>query len=197
MKRALPEILLLPESPERTAALAEWLQSLDPDSLILVGGAAVELYTGGAYSTSDLDFVGSLSPSAESELESAGFRKIGRHWAHEEARVFLEFPGTQLDEGAGSVDLQIAGCTVRVIAPEALIVDRLSAWQHWSSERDAVNAFLVHRSSPTDDRSLTDLAKRSEVLPALESLRRALRRWESEEPSPEDLRKWARRIPGE
>ena len=56
-------ILALPEGIERTAALAAWFQSLfspGAEVPILVGGAAVEIYSGGAYTSGDLDFVGEV-----------------------------------------------------------------------------------------------------------------------------------------
>ena len=56
-------ILALPEGPERTTVIVEWIQSLyaDDDRVpVFVGGAAVEILTGGAYTTGDLDFVGSV-----------------------------------------------------------------------------------------------------------------------------------------
>ncbi len=61
----IEEILALDESPSRTAALVSWIQSLyeDEDGVpILVGGAAVELYTSDAYTTGDLDHVGHIPP---------------------------------------------------------------------------------------------------------------------------------------
>ena len=52
---------------------------------ILVGGGAVELYTAGAYTTGDFDFVGDVPPEVKAAFEKAGFKKEGRHWIqHEE-----------------------------------------------------------------------------------------------------------------
>lgn len=192
------DILDRPESPARTAALAEWIQSLyDDDEPILVGGAAVELYTGGAYSTGDLDFVGHVPPSVEEALREHGFSKKGRHWTHEEGRVFVEFPGANLGEGERAVVLELDGHRVRLVAPEALIVDRLAAWQFWRSEEDAVNALLIARAVATDPDALQALATRRQVVPALERLTRALERWSETEPTPEELTAWAEKPPTE
>ncbi len=64
--------------PERTAALVAWFQGLFEDrseAPVLVGGGAVELYTGGAYVTGDLDFVGSTTDSVAERLQEEGFKR--------------------------------------------------------------------------------------------------------------------------
>lgn len=86
----IEEILSLPDGPDKTARIAAWIESCfrDPTRVpILVGGAAVEIVTGGAYTIGDLDFVGSVDPTVSSEFERAGFRRHGRHWIHEDAQV--------------------------------------------------------------------------------------------------------------
>jgi hypothetical protein len=96
----IEEILTLSESPARTAALVAWLKSLfenEDDVPVLVGGAAVELFTVGAYTTGDIDLVGAVTSSVRAALEVAGFERHGRHWIHEQAQVFIEFPGSALD----------------------------------------------------------------------------------------------------
>ncbi|MDX1645374.1 MAG: hypothetical protein R3244_13550 [Thermoanaerobaculia bacterium] len=192
------EILRLPDSAARTAAIAEWIQSLYEDEVpILVGGAAVELYTGGAYSTGDLDFVGHVPASVDSALRAHGFTRDGRHWIHEEGRVFVEFPGASLGEGERAAEIEIDGHRVRLLAPEALVVDRLAAWQFWRSEEDAANALLVARAVATDPDALQALGERREVVPALERLIEALERWSETDPNPEELIEWARRPPTE
>ena len=47
-------------------------------SPILVGGAAVEFYTGGAVTTGDFDFVTPLQDEFFQELENVGFRRPER-----------------------------------------------------------------------------------------------------------------------
>ena len=68
----LQNVLSLPEGPRRTAALAAWVQGLIADKgqvPVLVGGGAVEILAGGAYTTGDLDFVGSVTLPVRKELE--------------------------------------------------------------------------------------------------------------------------------
>ncbi len=127
----------LPEGPRRTATLVAWMQSIYPSQEsvpILVGGGAVELYTAGAYATGDLDFVGDVPDEVAAELVRSGFVRRGRHWVHEEGRVFFEFPGSRLEPESEPVRLRRGGATLRVIRAEALLADRLAAWKFWRSE---------------------------------------------------------------
>ncbi len=193
--KPLAQALSLPEGVDRTAALAEWIQSLYQRSSrpVLVGGSAVELYTQGAYTSGDLDFAGDVPPSVARELSTAGFVKRGRHWVHEQGRVLLEFPGKRSTDPEGAREIEAAGARVLVLAPEDLLVDRLAAWKFWRSEVDAVNALLLWRSYGKRLRRsrLDRLASSEEVADAL----RALEKFAEDhrlEPSPADLLQWSR-----
>ncbi len=187
----------LDEGPIRVAALAAWLQSLATSAEqkpVLVGGGAVELYSGGAYRTGDLDFVGNLGEEGERQLEAVGFRRRGRHWIHEEHQIFLEFPSAQLDEGERAGVIEVGEYSVVVIGLEELIVDRLAAWQFWSSEIDAVNALRLRQGSAADldPARLREIAGASGVASALDALDQFTDRLGDREPSVEELEEWSR-----
>src|SRR5262245_18070190 len=144
VQKALERALRLPEGVKQTAAVAAWIQSLYASAPpILVGGAAVELYSGGAYTTGDLDFVGMVTPEVARELEKNGFRREGRHWIHDERQLFVEFPGTAIDSGATTARIEVDGTPVLTLSPEDMIADRLAAWQFWNSATDGASAFLI------------------------------------------------------
>jgi len=189
-------ILDLEDGPTKTARLAAWIQSLsgeDDQPPVLVGGGAVELVTGGAYTTGDLDFVGSISPAVSRSLVAAGFERHGRHWVHELAQVFIEFPSDRLgtDERADWFD--VAGERILMISLEDLLVDRLGAWQYWQSSVDAVNAWMVWRTA----RSAIDLDRLERRVQqagwerAWVGLRSFGERWQDGEPSREEMESWA------
>jgi hypothetical protein len=135
------EILIQDEGPGRTAALVAWIQNLfEGAAPVLVGGAAVELYTGGAYTTGDIDRVGSVSIHVAQKLEGAGFERHGRHWIHESAQIFVEFPGESLGPTEEDTWIEVEGHRIRAISVEDLLVDRLGAWEYWQSAIDGVNA---------------------------------------------------------
>ena len=192
------EILSQPDGPDKTAALVAWVQGLYEDESsvpVLVGGAAVELLTGGACTTGDLGFVGRVPETVAGRLRAAGFETQGRHWIHPRGQLFIEFPGSELDPLEESVDLEIAGWRLLVLAPEAVLVDRLAAWEHWHSSTDGVNAFLVLRAvgDKLDWQQLESLARRREVGRALDRLCDFATRLGDSEPSLAELEQWARK----
>jgi hypothetical protein len=190
-------ILDLPEGPERTLALVAWFQALykSQPAPILVGGGAVELYTGGAYRTGDLDFVGSVPPEVAARLEEAGFRRQGRHWLHEDGEVFIELPGSTLGTGERSATLRRGRTQVLLVSPEDLVVDRLSAWQFWGSEQDAVNAFQICQYTAIDEKRAQERAEQSGVSKSYQSLRRFRKLLAGADASAEQLSDWARTRP--
>jgi hypothetical protein len=192
----IEEILALEEGPGSTAALVSWLQSLfeEEDSApVLVGGAAVELYTLGAYTTGDVDLVGTVTPRAARALEGAGFERHGRHWIHEPAQVFVEFPGTALEPDEQTTWLEVEGRRVRIISVEDLLVDRLGGWEYWESSVDGVNALLLLRAQKEriDFARLERRVDQAGWRKAWGALVRFAERWEHVEPPVEEVERWA------
>ena len=108
----------LPDGPRRTAAIAAWIQSLYVSKPpVLVGGAAVELYTRGAYTTGDFDFVGGVPATVGKALEEVGFRREGRHWVHSKAQLYVEFPGDAVQEHEKTAKVELDGISVLTLSP--------------------------------------------------------------------------------
>ena len=196
----LNEALSLPEGPQRTAAITAWVQGLfskENQVPVLVGGAAVELLTGGAYTTGDLDFVGSVPASVRRDLEASGFKRSGRHWIHDQAEIFLEFPGESLAPEEKAVRREVFGFEVVLVSVEDLLVDRLGAWAYWKSGIDGANAFLLYRTcrQEIDGDRLNLRAREAGFEEALEALRAFDDDWSESEPDPETLEHWANRGP--
>jgi hypothetical protein len=193
-------IFQLDEGPDRTAALVAWVQGLyeeDSATPVLVGGAAVELYTRGAYTTGDVDLVGSVTPSVARALEEAGFKRRGRHWIHEPAQAFIEFPGSTLGADEEPSWLEIGGRRVRIISAEDLLIDRLGAWEYWQSSVDGVNALLLWRAR-SQHLDVDRVEKRIEQTgwhKAWKSLLEFVSRWGREDPAAETIEEWANEGP--
>jgi len=193
----IDEVLDRPPGPARTAALTEWVQSLyDSDPPVLVGGAAAELYSGGAYTTGNIDLVGSVPVRVEERLGGAGFTREGRYWIHPDG-LFIEFPGSHLDHHEQVRELQAEGSTVLVVSPEDLIADRLAHWQFWKSTIDALNALTVRRlwAGRLDTERLHAAAEAQEVSSALNSLESLVETLGNRTPEPGELEEWARQTP--
>ncbi|HET9334243.1 MAG TPA: hypothetical protein VFQ21_11760 [Gemmatimonadota bacterium] len=174
----------------RTAALVASFQGLFASQPpVLVGGGAVELYTGGAYRTGDLDFVGRIPSEVSRKLAAAGFRKRGRHWLHEEAQIFIELPAAEFDRDVRIDAIRIHEWTVVLLSPEDLLVDRLAAWKFWRVPVEGINAYLLYRARghTMDERRLEEAAGIEEVTNELESLRR----FGNRERPPEEIEAWA------
>lgn len=185
--------------PDRTAAVAAWFQSLFrsiDEAPILVGGAAVELYTHGAYRTGDLDFVGRVTDDVRTKLEEAGFRRRGRHWVHEESRIFIELPSSRLDASVRVWEIRFGKWKVRALSPEDILVDRLAAWKFWKSVPDGVNAFLLwrDRSDEMEIERLESRASEEHVADALESVRGLADRVSTRSEGFEEVERWARSV---
>lgn len=198
MESKLKNILSLPHRLERSAALAQWLQGLydsEADRPILVGGAAVELLTGSAYLTEDLDFVGTVTPLIARALKEAGFGPLGRHWIHERARVYFAFHDKRLQLGEKAVEWSFGRCRVLMVSPEDLLVDRLSAWQNCGSPVHGIQAYLLYHAvhGPMDAWRLQNRAAQEKVEKSLESVVRLFFRSRGRVPGNETLGAWASR----
>jgi hypothetical protein len=100
------------------------------EKLVVVGGSALSVYSGGAYVSEDVDLVGRATELVP-VLQRWGFtpREVGhrRYWVHEELGFFLDLidrpeyvglsEGTRIEETAFG--------PVRLSAPEDLILRRL------------------------------------------------------------------------
>ena len=137
--------------------------------------------------------MGVVQADVANRLEAEGFRKEGRHWIHEKGQLFDEFPSVELDPEDKTATLNIGGVRVLTLKPEALIVDRLAAWQFWRSGVDGANAYLIWRGNRDRlDRSyLTRLARGRKTEEALRRLLSFGKRFARRAPSQEELEEWA------
>lgn len=124
----------------RLLALGALTARLAPDGIepILVGGCALELYTEGGYSTSDVDLALPSNPEVDAAFADLGFAKRGRFWVRPELELYFEAPAPAglPGETAPRTELDVDGLRVVVLGVEDLLVDRLRAWVHWKSDED-------------------------------------------------------------
>ncbi len=151
------------------AIIAEALRSVGQDP-ILVGGAAVEYYTEGGYSTADVDMVSEGGPELIKVMGNLGFHKIGKDFSHPKLKIYVEFPGRALKASEKFSELEIYGHRLRIISIEDLVVDRLCAFKFWKSTIDGVNTLLLLELGEAEPSRVQQRAQEEGVQDALEVL---------------------------
>ena len=144
-------------------------------SVILVGGQAVETYTGGVFTTGDIDITTTDAGGTEELLSKLGFAKEGMVWVSPRLGLAIHLVASYPSRGLRVRTIEVDGYSVKVVGVEDLIVDRLAAAKLWKSDRDAEQAkalLNVFRES-LDNAYLDELAKEESVY---DFLRRARRR---------------------
>jgi hypothetical protein len=94
---------------------------------VVIGGLAVEFWTRGMYSTSDIDLYLPHGPAVLQLLEPLGFERRGRHYVLPEQEIFVEAPGPSFpaeSEDVYEVTLR-SGFVVPVLSTADVLVDRL------------------------------------------------------------------------
>ena len=137
------------------AELAAYVQShlrKQEIEVILSGGAAVGIYSRGAYISKDIDLVNTHFTRRE-KIEEAmcaiGFKSIGRHFEHPDSDHVVEFPPGPLSVG-GSSEIKISELSydtglLQIISPTDCIKDRLSHYYHWGDRQCMLQAKLVSK----------------------------------------------------
>ena len=135
---------------------------------VLVGGQAIEVYTGGQFETADIDIVVNKKPLAEKLLNAVGFRNQSGIWYNEDLNIIVQI----LDEYySGDKDkirkFKIREFELNVAAPEDLIVNRLYQAKIWKSnpqkDLEQAAALLKIFSKLIDRDYLYKIAKRHNV----------------------------------
>lgn len=120
--------------------------------IIIVGGFAVEVYTGSTYRTLDVDII------TEGPLTRKILEKILEKITHEKtSRVYIttlpvlaakaiDIVGSNYTSSRPPVKIRLDKYYVYVEAPEELIVKYLAAWKYWKSEEDRDKALLLYKS---------------------------------------------------
>ncbi len=119
---------------------------------VLTGGACANLYSGGAYTSLDADFV-LIGPCTTQNLDQAmatlGFERRRDRYVHPGLRFFVEFPRGPLGIGE---DIRVrpvwrhrrTGKTLALSATDACR-DRLAAFYHWNDRQSLEAAVAIAR----------------------------------------------------
>jgi len=143
---------------------------------IVVGGQAVEFYTGGGYATMDIDLICEASINKIGKvLEPLGFHQDNKYWIldSETINIAIEIPSGPL---AGSKDklheVEIDNHKAYFIGIEDIIIDRLNAYVHWNEEwqEEWILGMMVSNLENIDWDYLNKIASQEKVTDALNEI---------------------------
>jgi len=143
-------------------------------SVFLVGGQAVETYTGGVFTTGDIDITTTDTKETEALLEKLGFAKEGMIWVSVRLGMAVHLVASYPRRSVRHRTFEVDGYLVKVVGVEDLVIDRLCAAKFWNSERDAEQAkalLNVFRDS-IDEGYLEETARAENVHDLLMQTRR-------------------------
>jgi len=146
--REVESILAAEKTPDRRirslAALLTAESGLGTDGVLVVGGSAIEIYTGGAYVSGDIDILVTDREQAARVLRSWGFRDEGKMFTKPSLDLYVDL---MQRENSGSARLTRILSTrfgpVRLGAIEDLIVKRLRETRFWSQPKALAQAILL------------------------------------------------------
>lgn len=112
---------------------------------ILVGGGAVEVYTGIRFATGDLDIVAPDKKITMEVLDALDFELPinTRHYVNRSINALVEIHGSKLKGKELPVELSYKKVPLLLVSPEDCIADRLAGYRKHGSTLDFLNAFLV------------------------------------------------------
>lgn len=149
---------------------------------IVIGGLAVEFWTDGAYTTTDVDLYLPHGPAVDDLLTELGFVKEGRHWVLREYELFIEAPASFPAEEEEAAEVKLSsGDKVLVLSIEDVIIDRLHQFVS-GGHRDVVEqGMTLLLSDEVDHGRLRRRAESERLSRALIELERLVQRARKDE----------------
>jgi hypothetical protein len=154
---------------EIAAVISEALKTINQDP-VLVGGAAVEYYTEGEYTTGDIDMVAPGGPPLWELMRQLGFERKGKDYVYPKLDIYIEFPGETLGHHVLSNIIDINGTRLEIISIEDLVIDRLCSYKFWGTGQDGLAAVQLMEAGPLNENRLKERAIEENVLDALDYL---------------------------
>lgn len=182
----LERALSLANETERKLAVASLIHELvEPLGFraIVIGGVAVEFWTHGAYSTTDLDLYLPHGPAVDDRLALLGFERQGRHWVLERHDLFVEAPASFPAPSEEVAEIELSnGRVALVLAPEDVLIYRVHEFVATGHPGVGEQSIALLAAPDLDHPRLVRRAEEEGLLDAtaaLERLRLRLRRGET------------------
>mgnify|MGYP000164959282 CR=1 FL=1 len=179
----LPRLRTEIDETKRYLSFIAWLnkkfEELHIGKIIITGGFAVEIYTGRAYRTMDVDIVvdGSLATKVIEGFLSKFSEKIGRGYLPKYELLdvkSIDIVSNSYTRKAKPIKIIIDDYYAYLEPPEELIVTYLSGWKFWKSTEDRDKAmwlYIVWRDR-LDEEYLIQRVVEEKVMDKLNELRR-------------------------
>ncbi len=157
---------------ELLAQLNEAMRQRGLPRPILVGGAAVEYYSGSAVMTGDVDLTSPVQPELEEELVRLGFTKEGlghtpMGWVHPSLKLGFEVVASTPMDGAVDATrialIDLATGAFAIIPVEDLIADRMGQYASGTAPEMLAQARKLFALHPDLDRDYLERRTRHET----------------------------------
>ncbi|MGI0007234.1 MAG: DUF6036 family nucleotidyltransferase [Nitrosotalea sp.] len=145
---------------------------------ILVGGEAIDLYTAGTFSTSDIDLVVDNKAVTENLLNRFGFgKKENGLWFNLDLNIVIQVIDQSYSGDSDRLQkFKIKNYEIKVAAPEDLIQNRLYSAKFWKSnpQRDMEESIALLRifADSLDNSYLNKLAREHDIVDYLADARK-------------------------
>ncbi|MET1127722.1 MAG: hypothetical protein ABWW70_00175 [Thermoproteota archaeon] len=180
--KLIPQLQGEADEAKRYLLFLSWLntrlEEMGFGRIVITGGFAVELYTGRAYRTMDVDVIveGAAALRVVEQLLAAISERIGRGYLPAEPlnAKSIDIVSTVYPHRARPVKLVVGQFHVYIEPPEEIIVTYLSGWKHWGSTEDRDKAIWVYTvwKDRLDEHYLEQRAREEEAYEMYEELKR-------------------------
>lgn len=141
------------------AAIQEEMKKF-ANSVIVVGGSAVEFYSAASYMTKDLDFIAKDTHNINLVMSNLGFKNDQSIWYHDDTTVIIEFPkGPLVGDENKAINVETPFGEVKLIGVEDIIIDRASAVKFWNDSSEWTEYLMLTHFDELDKQYLFDQAK--------------------------------------
>ena len=125
------------------AEISSFFEERGLGRIVVVGGFAVEVYSGSAYRTGDVDII--VEGDVDLLRRALGLIEEwrGRAWVYRGLRYAIDIVSTRYDKPREPIVLEVGGKHVYVEPPEESVIESLNACVYWGSDLDCEKAAMV------------------------------------------------------
>lgn len=145
---------------------------------VIVGGEAIDIYTGGTFASADIDLLVQSRTITEKLLNKFGFEKQKNTlWLNKDLAIVVHVIESSYSGDSDRLKtMKIGKYEIQIASPEYLIKDRLCSFKFWKdnpqSDMEKCVALLRIYSDSIDNSYLDKLAKENDIVDVLAEARK-------------------------